>query len=295
MANTSIEFSPISGSLGALVSGVDFASELPAESKKALYEGWLKYQVLIFEGQELTNQQFKSVARYFGEIEIEPFIGKVEDDDEIEILGHHPVTEWAPNPCLYHIDMAMQEVPSKGAVLYAVDPPKAGGDTIWVNAYAAWEALSDSMQQFLLDKKGLFTAAHRNALDGFIRGGQKTHEIATAFLQHRSEHPIVHTHPETGRKALYVDELFMWSIVDLAPDESDAIRDFLFSHVAKSEFQCRYHWRPGSMAIWDNRCTLHKRVDDTDSRRIMHRLPILGEASPELVFTAQTAEQGTFG
>jgi taurine dioxygenase len=280
MANTSIEFAPISGSLGALVTGVDFASELPAESLKTLHEGWLKYQVLIFEGQELTNEQFKSVARYFGEIEIEPFIGKVEDDDEIEILGQHEISEWAPSPCLYHIDTSMQEVPSKGAVLYAVDPPKAGGDTIWVNAYAAWEALSDSMQQFLLDKKGLFTAVHRNALDGFIRGGQKTHEIATAFLQHRSEHPIVHTHPETGRKALFVDELFMWSIVDLEPAESDAIRDFLFSHVAKSEFQCRYHWRPGSVAIWDNRCTLHKRADDTKSRRIMHRLPILGEASP---------------
>ena len=281
MANTSIEFAPISGSLGALVSGVDFASELPAESLKALHEGWLKYQVLIFEGQELTNQQFKSVAGYFGEIEIEEFIGKVEGDDEIEILGQNVVTEWAPNPCLYHIDMAMQEVPSKGAVLYAVDPPKAGGDTIWVNAYAAWEALSDSMQQFLLDKKGVFTAAHRKALDGIIRGGQKTHEIATEFLQHRSEHTIVCTHPETGRKALFVDELFMWSIKDLDFDENDAICSFLFKHISKPEFQCRYKWRAGSLAIWDNRCTLHRRVDDTNSRRIMHRLPIRGEARPE--------------
>ena len=281
MANTSIEFSPMSGSLGALVSGVDFASELPAESKKALYEGWLKYQVLIIEGQELTNQQFKSVAGYFGEIEIEPFIGKVEGDDEIEILGQNLVTEWAPSPCLYHIDVSMQEVPSKGAVLYAVEIPKAGGDTIWVNAYAAWEALSDSMQQFLLDKKGLFTAAHRKALDGFIRGGQKTHEMATAFLQDPSEHPIVHTHPETGRKALFVDELFMWSIKDLNFDENDAICSFLFKHISKPEFQCRYKWRAGSLAIWDNRCTLHRRVDDTNSRRIMHRLPIRGEASPE--------------
>lgn len=280
MANTSIEFAPISGSLGALVSGVDFASELPEESVKALQEGWLKYQVLIFEDQELTNQQFKSVAGYFGEIEIEEFIGKVEGDDEIEILGRHPVSEWAPSPCFYHIDVSMREVPSKGAALYAIDIPKAGGDTIWVNAYAAWEALSDSMQQFLLDKKGLFSAVHRNVLDGIIRGGQKTHKIATEFLQHRSEHPIVCTHPETGRKYLFVDELFMWSIVGLPPDESDAIRDFLFRHVAKSEFQCRYHWRLGSMAIWDNRCTLHKRVDDTNSRRIMHRLPILGEARP---------------
>ncbi|HJP38925.1 MAG TPA: TauD/TfdA family dioxygenase [Gammaproteobacteria bacterium] len=281
MVNTSIEFAPISGSLGALVTGIDFTSALPAESLKALQEGWLKYQLLIFEDQELTNQQFKSMAGYFGEIEIEQFIPKIEGDDEIEILGQHPVSEWAPSPCLYHIDVSMQEVPSKGAALYAVDPPKVGGDTIWVNGYAAWEALSDSMQQFLLDKKGLFTAAHRKALDGFIRGGQKTHEIATNFLQHRSEHPIVCTHPETGRKYLFVDELFMYSIIGLSFDENDAICSFLFKHISKPEFQCRYKWRAGSIAVWDNRCTLHRRVDDTNSRRIMHRLPILGEAAPK--------------
>ena len=281
MANTSIEFAPISGSLGALVSGVDFASELSAESLKALQEGWLKYQVLIFEGQELTNQQFKSAVGYFGEIEIHSFIGKIEDDDEIEILGVTQNLEWAPPTNLYHIDVSMQEVPTKGAALYAVDIPKTGGDTIWVNAYAAWEALSDSMQQFLLDKKGLFIAAHRKALDGIIRGGQKTHKIATGFLQNPSEHPIVHTHPETGRKALFVDELFMWSIKDLNFEENDAICSFLFKHIGKPEFQCRYKWRAGSLAIWDNRCTLHRRVDDTNSRRIMHRIPIRGEASPE--------------
>ena len=183
MANTSIEFTPISGSLGALVSGVDFASELPAESLKALYEGWLKYQVLIFEGQDLTNEQFKSAVRYFGEIEVHSFIPKVEDDDRIEILGVTRNLEWAPPTNFYHIDVSMQDVPTKGAALYAVDPPKTGGDTIWVNTYAAWEALSDSMQRYLLDKKGLFIGTHRKALDKIIRGGQKTHEIATAFLQ----------------------------------------------------------------------------------------------------------------
>ena len=155
MANTSIEFAPISGSLGALVTGVDFASELPAEILKALQEGWLKYQVLIFEGQELTNEQFKSAVRYFGEIEIHSFIGKVEDDDEIEIIGVTQNLEWAPPTNFYHIDVSMQEVPTKGAALYAEDPPKAGGDTIWVNAYAAWEALSDIHAAISARQKGI--------------------------------------------------------------------------------------------------------------------------------------------
>ncbi|MGI9309501.1 MAG: TauD/TfdA dioxygenase family protein [Gammaproteobacteria bacterium] len=281
MANIDIAFTPISGALGAVVRGVDFAAELPADSLKTLQEGWLKHQVLIFEEQALTNEQFKSAVRCFGDIEIHSFIPKVEDDDEIESLGASQSSEWAPPTNLYHIDVSMQEVPTKGAALYAVDPPETGGDTIWVNAYAAWEGLSDAMQEFLLDKKGLFIAAHRQALDGMIRGGETTHQIAAAFLQNPSEHPLVHTHPETGRKALFVDELFMWSIQGLNFDENDAMCSFLFRHISKPEFQCRYKWSAGSLAVWDNRCTMHRRVDDTSSRRIMHRLPIRGETSPE--------------
>ena len=281
MNKSSIEFAPISGALGALVTGVDFASELTSDSLKLLHEGWLKYQVLVFEDQVLTNEQFKSAVKNFGEIEIHSFIPKIKEDDKIEHLGTTKNTEWTPSTNLYHIDVSMQQVPTKGAALYAIDPPEAGGDTIWVNTYAAWDALSDSMQQFLLDKKGLFTAAHRKALDGMIRGGQKTHAMATAFLQNPSEHPIVHTHPETGRKALFVDELFMWSIKDLNYDENEAICSFLFRHISKPEFQFRHKWRVRSLVIWDNRCTLHRRVDDTNSKRIMHRLPIRGETSPK--------------
>ncbi len=281
MNKTSIEFAPISGALGAVVTGVDFASELSAESLKTLYEGWLKYQVLVFEDQELTNEQFKSAVTYFGAIDSHSFIGKIKDDDKIESLGASKNSGWAPPTNFYHIDVSMQEVPTKGAALYAIDPPEAGGDTIWVNAYAAWDALSDSMQQFLLDKKGVFIGAHRNALDRIIRGGQKTQEMATAFLQNPAEHPLVHTHPETGRKALFVDELFMWSIKDLNYDENDAICSFLFKHISKPEFQFRHKWRAGSLVIWDNRCTLHRRVNDTNSKRIMHRLPIRGETSPK--------------
>ncbi|MEC9375096.1 MAG: TauD/TfdA family dioxygenase [Pseudomonadota bacterium] len=282
MDKKSIEFAPISGALGAIVSGVNFTSDLSKENLKLLQEGWLKYQVLIFEDQTLTNDQFKSAVRNFGEIEIHSFIGKIEDDDEIESLGKIKSSGWAPPTNIYHIDVSMQEVPTKGAALYAVDPPQVGGDTIWVNTYAAWDALSEPMQQFLLDRKGLFIAAHRNALDKMIRGGQKTHQVATGFLQDPSEHPLVHTHPETGRKALFVDELFMWSIQGLNYDENEAICSFLFKHISKPEFQFRYKWRVGSLAIWDNRCTMHRRVDDTNSKRIMHRLPIRGETSPKI-------------
>jgi taurine dioxygenase len=280
MANTKISLSPVSGALGAVVSNIDLAASISDETEKALYAAWLDYQVLFFENQELTPDEFKTAVKHFGEIEIHPFIGKIAGDDEVELLNDKTNPVWTPPTSRFHIDVSMMKVPTKGAALYAVDVPLAGGDTIWVNAYAAWEGLSSALQRFVEDKHGLFIAAHRNALDGMIRGGPETHEIARGFLQEPTEHPLVHVHPETGRKALFVDTLFMWSIVELAPDESDAIRDFLFNHVAKPEFQCRYHWRPGSVAIWDNRCTLHRRVADTDQSRLMHRLPIRGEQAP---------------
>jgi len=138
------------------------------------------------------------------------------------------------------------------------------------------------MQEFVEQRRGLFVAMHRRALDRAIKGGPATKDIATGFLQEAVEHPLVHTHPETGRKALFVDALFMWSIVDMHPDESDALKSFLFQHIAKPEFQCRFHWEPGSVAIWDNRCTMHRRVDDVpEGRRIMHRMPIKGTESPK--------------
>lgn len=281
MSSIEISLSPVGGALGAVVANINLAAPISEETEKALYAAWLKYQVLFFEDQKLTPDQFKTVVKHFGEIEIHPFIGKIPDDDEVELLNNKTSPVWTPPTTRFHIDVSMMKVPTKGAALYAVDVPPAGGDTIWVSAYAAWEGLSKGMQAFLEDKHGLFITAHRNALDGIIRGGSETHEVASGFLRNPTEHPLVHVHPETGRKALFVDALFMWSIVELAQDESDAIRDFLFSHVAKPEFQCRYHWQPGSVAIWDNRCTLHRRVGDTDQPRIMHRLPIRGEQPPQ--------------
>ena len=282
MTESDLDFLPVSGALGAVVTGIDLAGPISDETAQALHDAWLEYQVLFFEDQQLTPEQFKKAVRNFGEIEVHPFIGKIEDDAEVELLNNKTSPVWTPPTNCYHIDVSMQPVPTKGAALYAVDVPDAGGDTIWVSAYAAWDALSPGMQDFLRDKYGYFVAAHRRALDGMILGGTATHQIATGFLQDPARHPLVHTHPETGRTALFVDELFMWSIADLAPDESDALKRMLFGHISRPEFQCRYKWRNGSVAIWDNRCTYHRRVDDTSDKRIMHRLPIKGESAPAI-------------
>ena len=250
-------------------------------SRNSKQPGW-NTRCCFFRDQQLSNEQFEAFVSRFGDVEVHPFIGKVEGSETVELLGAVKDTQWTPSTDTYHIDVSMMQVPTRGAALYAVDVEAAGGDTIWVNAYAAYEALSDAMQEFLDKRRGLFVAMHRRALDAMIKTGPDAKDIALGFLQKGTEHPLVHTHPETGRKALFVDALFMWSIVDMYPDESDALKSFLFRHIARPEFQCRFHWEPGSVAIWDNRCTMHRRVDDVgDGRRIMHRMPIKGTEPPE--------------
>jgi len=281
MKNTGLTVQPVTGSLGAVVDGIDLSQAVDEATFAAIHSAWLEHQVLFFRDQQLTNEQFEAFVTRFGDIEVHSFIGKVEGSETVERLENKELP-WAPSTSTYHIDVSMMDVPTKGAALYAIDVEEAGGDTIWVDMYAAYEALSDAMKEFVEKRRGLFVAMHRGALDRAIKGGPTTKDIAAGFLQEAVEHPLVHTHPETGKKALFVDALFMWSIVDMHPDESDALKNFLFQHIAKPEFQCRFHWHPGSVAIWDNRCTMHRRVDDAaGGRRIMHRIPINGTDAPE--------------
>lgn len=281
MAYQSFEVHPVAGALGAELHGLDLSKPFGEHTLKEVNQALLEYLVLFFKEQSLTPDQFKSFVLNFGEIKNHPFINKIEGDDQVENLDLAISIPMAPPTNVLHIDVSMFEIPTKGAALYAVDVGPAGGDTIWVNAYAAYDALSESMKNFLEGQRGLFPALHDKALNRMIKAGPDAFQKTGSFMQLPSEHPLVHTHPETGKKALFVCPLFLWSIADLNDDESDAIIRFLIQHISKPEFQCRYHWQNGSVALWDNRCTIHKRVDDTyDKHRVMHRLAIEGTAAP---------------
>lgn len=284
MSYKRIEVHPVSGALGAEVSGVDPAQPLDEAVLAEIQSAWLEHLVLFFRDLDLSPAQFKAFAKLFGDIEIHPFIrSRVEDEPEIESLELAETPPLAPPTSVLHIDLSSAEIPTKGTVLYAVDVPEAGGDTIWVNCYAAFEGLSEPMQEFVMGLKGLFPALDVAALDRLIRGGQTAMDVAARFKQEPTEHPLVRTHPETGRKALFIDPLRMWCITNLDGDESRAISSFLNDHISKPEFQCRFHWRPGSLAVWDNRCTMHKRVDDVvEGRRLMHRVPLAGTDRPAI-------------
>ncbi|MCZ6516857.1 MAG: TauD/TfdA family dioxygenase [Gammaproteobacteria bacterium] len=284
MSYKRIEVQPVSGALGAEVSGVDPSQPLDEAVLAEIQSAWLEHLVLFFRDLDLSPAQFKAFAKLFGDIEIHPFIrSRVEDEPEIESLELAETPPLAPPTSVLHIDLSSAEIPTKGTVLYAVDVPEAGGDTIWVNCYAAFEGLSEPMQEFVMGLKGLFPALDVAALDRLIRGGQTAMDVAARFKQEPTEHPLVRTHPETGRKALFIDPLRMWCITNLDGDESRAISSFLNDHISKPEFQCRFHWRPGSLAVWDNRCTMHKRVDDVvEGRRLMHRVPLAGTDRPAI-------------
>jgi len=279
-----IEVRPVSGALGAEISGVDPSQPLDEAVLGEIHSAWLEHLVLFFRDLDLTPAQFKAFAELFGDIEVHPFIrSRVDGEPKVESLELAETPPLAPPTSLLHIDLSSSEIPTKGTVLYAVDVPEAGGDTIWVNCYAAYEGLSEPMQEFVCGLKGLFPALDSAALDRIVKGGDTAMKTAERFQQEPTEHPLVRIHPETGRKALFVDQLRMWCITNLDGDESRAISDFLNQHISQPEYQCRFHWRPGSLAVWDNRCTLHKRVDDiVDGHRLMHRVPLAGTDRPAI-------------
>lgn len=282
MTEKSFEVRPVTRALGGVVSGLDLAQPLDDPVIDELKKAWLEYQVLFFRDQDLSPEQFETFVRHFGEIDNHHFIEKIKGSKTVEHLYPKQTDNpFAPPTSRYHIDVSMFEVPTKGAALYAVDVDDAGGDTIWVSTYAAYDGLSDRMKAFVDTLSGYFVALHPQALNAMVETGPDAADAARGYLQKPAEHPLVHTHPETGKKALFVDALFLWSIPGLHADESDWLKQYLLQHIGKPEFQCRFQWQPGSLALWDNRCTMHKRVDDAGKQpREMHRLPIQGTEPP---------------
>lgn len=279
-----IQVHPIASALGAEVEGVDLSKPLDDQTVSEVKQAWLDHLVLFFRDQNLEPEQQKTFGAYFGELKNELMLmgGAPKDVDPFVLTPENGKTYGAPKTETLHIDHSYADVPNKATILQALICPDAGGDTIWVSCYAAYEALSEPMKVFIEGLTGLFPTMDHDKVHQLVTSGPE----ALASLKVRrepAEHPLVHTHPETGRKALYVDFLRMWSIKELAEDESKTLIDYLTHHCAKPEFQCRFHWQPGSLAIWDNRCTLHKLVNDKlEGRRVMQTVRVEGTDRPEL-------------
>jgi len=268
---TSITITTLTPVIGAEIGGVDISRPMDKETRGAIYQALLDHVVIFFRDQMLTPDQHKAFARQFGDIHIHPAVkGNVEGHPEIlEMKADENSTPGAVAE-VWHTDSSCDARPPKASVLYMHEvPANGGGDTMFANMYAAYDALSDTMKRML---EGL-TAAH----DGMSM--LYANPVAARIGQDRppaTEHPIVRTHPDTGRKLLFVNEVYCTRIPQLTKSESDAVLQMLYRHIENPMFQCRFKWRPKSVAFWDNRCGQHRAIwDFYPQRRRAQRVAIL--------------------
>ncbi len=275
--NTAVTFPvrPLAGAIGAEISGVDLAAPLSAVQIAAIRRIWLDHGVIFFRNQPLPPAQFQAFAERFGEVVEYPFVQGIE--------GHPLIIPVLKLPHekhnfggIWHTDTAYLEAPPMATMLIAREVPPFGGDTLFASGAAAFEALSLAMQTMLVPLKGVNTSAKADVT--------KTREdrikdapTAQSKKELVAEHPVVRTHPETGRKSLYVNFGHTARFAGMTGEESKPLLDYLFAHQSKPEFTCRFSWQAGDIALWDNRCVLHNPVNDYHGhKRLMHRVTLKG-------------------
>lgn len=276
----SLDIQPLTGSIGAEIFGVDISRPLSAQLAGEIRAALLGHLVIFFRDQSLDVAQHKAFARAFGEIFIHPYLELGSDPEIIEIRrkpGDARVTgdHW-------HSDTTMAPEPPMGSILYGVTIPPYGGDTLFANQYLAYESLSEIMKGRLDGLKALHSDRLIVAPSLQNTYNQDRSTKARENKEYRetlSRHPLVRTHPETGRKALFVNRAQTVGIDGMADDESRPLLEYLFEHGNRPEFSCRFRWREGSVAFWDNRCTKHYAVNDTGAfERVMRRIQLRGDA-----------------
>ena len=278
--HSQITVRPVTGTFGATVGGVDISQPLDEATLGEIRAAWLEYQVLFFRDQEMTPHQHEAFAANFGELTKAGFMPTLEGTTGVFVQEYPGLYSRDVTDITWHCDAAFLPIPSRGSVLYALDVPEGAGDTVWANMYAAYDDLSDSMQSFLSGLTAVNDNAYRNLETLLERLGPEAFAKMRKMLP-PSEHPVVRTHPDTGRKSLFVSELMTSHIKDMKPEESRVLLDFLFRHSTQPEFQCRFSWEANSVAFWDNRCTIHKGVFDFgDRHRLMHRVSIDDDQPP---------------
>jgi taurine dioxygenase len=274
-----IEVNPLAGALGAEVSGIDLGQPLREAVLDEIHQAFLDHSVIVFRDQNLTPKDQVELARRFGKPAIYPFFKGLDEAPEVhELLKTE--TDTVNFGGSWHSDTAYKPCPDMATLLYALEVPAAGGDTLFASMYRAYEALSDGMKQ-LLDgllavnnsEKG-YGGARKERLRGLAGIKDAVRDEIKTF---EAEHPVVRTHPQTGRKALYLSKSHTLRFKDMSVAESDPLINYLSEFAVRPEFTCRVRWRPRTLVIWDNRCTQHFAINDYQGqRRRMHRVTIEG-------------------
>jgi taurine dioxygenase len=271
-----LQLEKAAGALGAFVSGVSLADA--AASATAFTEiraALLEHQVLFLRDQAVSGPEFQAFARRFGQVETHPAYSTLEDAPDVQILESTPE---APSKIeLWHTDMTFRPTPPAITALHGQIIPAFGGDTLWASTAAAYEGLSEPFRRLVDELEAEHDFRHGFQESLAEPGGAE--RLADAIAANPPvRHPVVAEHPETGRRVLYVNPLFTTRILGLTRLESRSLLEFLCRHVTTEEFTVRLSWKPGTVAIWDNRSTQHKPVNDFfPQHRRMHRVTIAGD------------------
>jgi taurine dioxygenase len=256
---------PLTGALGAEVRGVDLAEAgdvLVGEIRRA----FLEHHVLVFRDQKLGPEQQIAFGERFGELHVHPIVPHLRGHPPILAIVNlgkrRTITE------VWHSDVTFERCPPMASMLYALEVPEAGGDTLFANQHLAFERLSPGMRRMLEPLRAVHTGRGLAAVTG----------KEADWREHGQLHPVVRTHPETGRKALFVNRGFTVAFEDMTPEESAPLLDFLIERATRPDLQCRHRWRKGDLVMWDNRSVMHYAVHDHgDARRTLHRVTIVGD------------------
>lgn len=281
-----IQVIPISKAIGAEIRGLDLSKKPDAATMQAIKQAWADHLILLFRGQQLSDPQLVEFSRNFGELdkappneaanksggayvpdmqEISVISNVVENGVQIGALGALE-SEW-------HTDMSYNPVPPDASLLYSLEVPPSGGETGFANMYLAYETLAEDLKQAIRDRHCIHDATYTSA--GGLRKGSK--EVTDIREAPGARHPMVRTHPVTGRNALFLGRRRNAYIIGLSVEESERVLDALWAHATKQEFSFSHQWRVGDLLLWDNRCAMHRRdAFDNSARRIMHRTQVKG-------------------
>jgi taurine dioxygenase len=257
-SNQNVIIKPYAPNIGAIITGIDLSKEISNSELKIIKDSFHKFSVIFFQEQfEISPENHIKLGKFFGDLHIHPAAPKMKNYPQIFEINTDKNSKIANGAEDFHSDVSCDIEPPLGTMLQLHILPECGGDTMFANMYMAYEALSNPMQKFLSDLKASHESEH------FYSGRYKTESNSESKTEYPSAiHPIIRTHPDTGKKAIFVNKFFTTCILGLEPQESKFILDFLFSHIEKTEFQIRYRWNKNDMAFWDNRCTIHKALWD---------------------------------
>jgi taurine dioxygenase len=285
IAKTKAKFEvvPLTQHIGAELRGIDLRDKPDADTIRAIYQAWLDHLVIIFPGQNLSQEDLVRVTAYFGEMGDLHRPPKYRPPGQARLLpgimmisnireNGEPIGSLPDGEMMFHHDMIHSEVPSKATLLYSVEIPSAGGNTLFASGYAAYETLDPPIRDKLEGRKALHHYNYGSVQKGDDKGVEAFSECV---------HPVFRTHEDTKKKAVYVNRLMTVKVVDLPEDESDRLLKAVYDHSEKKEFVYEHVWHLGDLLLWDNRCSSHARTDfPSTQRRLMLRTTVKGTVRP---------------